>query len=192
MRSMMKDIVTLTLKDGTQRANVRAVVDSRKIILNDVSIPISIGDRISRLLPSGREESLIVTDYHLHKGGRAIPDFYEITYEREELRTHQPQPRSVSVHVEGSPQARVTLNAADQSVNVISSEADNTFEQVRNLLRESIADVTTLDVLLSKVDDMERSQGTDDFKTAYKDFVSAAADHITILAPVLPMLAAIL
>ena len=39
---------------------------------------------------------------------------------------------------------------------------------------------------------MERNQGTDDFTRAYKDFLATAADHISILAPVLPALASLL
>ena len=192
MRSLMKDTVTVKQKDGNRRENVRALVDSKRIFINDVTIPLSIGDSIARMLPSGQEEKFIVTDFHLYRGGRAIPDYYEISYEREELRQHHPQPPSVSVHMASSPQARVTLNAADQSINVINNQSEATFEQLRALIAESITDVGTRDLLLKKVDEMESSRESGAFMTSYKEFISAAADHITILAPFLPMLSAML
>ena len=192
MRNFMRDIVAVKHRDGTNSDNIRALVDSNKIFINDVTIPISIGDRITRELPSGQEETFIVTDYHLYSGSRTIRDFYEISYEREELRTHHAQQRSVNVNVEGSPQARVTLNATDQSVNVISNQNEVIFEQLRALLEESIADMEIRNLLLEKVDEMERSRGSGSFTMAYKEFISAAADHMTILAPLLPMLSAML
>ena len=192
MRNMLKDVVTITYSDGTKREEIRALVDSKTIFINDVTIPISIGDKITRTLPSGQEETFIVTNFHLQRGGRTIPDFYEISYRREELREHHPQPPAVSVHLEGSPQSRVNLNSPDQSINVINSEAEDTFNQVRDLLSESISDSATLELLLERVDVMERSQGTGGFTSAYREFVSAAADHMTVLAPVIPMLSAML
>ena len=192
MRNVMRDIVAVKHRDGTNHDNIRALVDSNKIFINDVTIPISIGDWITRKLPSGQEETYIVTDYHLYSGGHTIPDFYEISYEREELRTHRVQPRSVNVNVESSPQARVTLNSTDQSVNVIGNQNEEVFEQLRSLLADSITDADTRDLLLEKVDEMERSRGSDSFMTAYREFISAAADHMTILAPLVPMLSAML
>ena len=69
-------------------------VDGEIIVIDEVTIPVSIGDRIERKLASGQMEGLKVTDVHLQKGlggsrrRRGIPDFYEIEYEREGVQKH--------------------------------------------------------------------------------------------------------
>lgn len=46
--------------------------------------------------------------------------------------------------------------------------------------------------LTESVDSMEKSRGTGDFLGAYQKFMSVAADHLGVLAPFLPALAALL
>ena len=188
----MKDILTVIHQDGTRHENVRASVSPEVIVTNDATIPISVGDTIERQLPSRQIEELIVTDVHFQRGGRTIRDFYEIHYERQGSRRSQRQPSSVNVNVRGSPNTRVNLHSTDQSINIVNSQASATFEQIRDLLEDSVTDRDALEILLEKVNDMERSRGTSDFLRAYKDFVASAADHITVLSPVLPMLTAML
>ncbi len=192
MRSLMKDIVTVLHEDGSKHENVRASVQKGQIFINDVTIPLSIGDRIERELPSGQREVLLVTDFQVWKGNGGIRDFYEIDYRREGVQQHQLQPSSVNLQVSHSPQARVNLYSSDRSQNTISSQPEQLFSQLRDLLREFAADSPDLEVLLELVDDMERSRATGDFTRAYRDFVAAAADHISILVPVLPALTSLL
>ena len=192
MRNLMKDIVTVLHEDGSKHENVRASVQKQQIFIDDVTIPLSIGDKIERALPSGQREVLLITNFQMWKGIRRIRDYYEIDYRREGVRQHQRQPTNVNLHVSDSPQARVNLYSNDQSQNIINSQSEQLFSQLRELLKESIADSHDLKVLLERVDDMERNQGTDDFTRAYKDFLATAADHISILAPVLPALASLL
>ena len=192
MRNLMKDIVTVLHEDGSKHENVRASVQKQQIFIDDVTVPLSIGDKIERALPSGQREVLLITNFQMWKGIRRIRDYYEIDYRREGVRQHQRQPTNVNLHVSDSPQARVNLYSNDQSLNIINSQSEQLFSQLRELLKESIADSHDLEVLLERVDDMERNQGTDDFTRAYKDFLATAADHISILAPVLPALASLL
>ena len=192
MRNLMKDIVTVLHEDGSKQENVRASVQKQQIFIDDVTIPLSIGDKIERALPSGQREVLLITNFQMWKGIRRIRDYYEIDYRREGVRQHQRQPTNVNLHVSDSPQARVNLYSNDQSQNIINSQSEQLFSQLRELLKESIADSHDLEVLLERVDDMESNQGTDDFTRAYKDFLATAADHISILAPVLPALASLL
>ena len=57
---------------------------------------------------------------------------------------------------------------------------------------ESLVDSPDLETLLTKLGDMEQSLEKGEFKTAYKEFVAAAANHMTILGPFLPGLAQLL
>ena len=192
MRELMNDIVTVLHADGSKHENIRASVQKEQVFIDDATIPLSVGDRIERTLPSGQKEVLLVTDSQLWKGSGGIPDYYEIDYRREGVQQHQHQPTSVNLQVSDSPQARVNLYSNDQSQNIIGSQSEQLFSQLRDLLSESITDSPELEELLERVDDMERSRATGDFARAYRDFVAAAADHIAILAPVLPALTSLL
>ena len=192
MRNLMNDVVTVMHIDGTKQEDIRASVQEEQIIIDDATVPIFVGDRIERRLPSGQEEVLIVTKVHLWRGTSRIPDFYKISYEREGNQHRHSQPTTVNVNVSDSPQARINLNSTDQSTNTIHQQAEEVFSQIRRLLSESITDSPDLDLLLERVKDMESSIGSDDFTKAYKDFLATAANHMTVLAPVLPVLAALL
>lgn len=189
---MMNDIIAVTNKDGSTHEDIRASVQGKQIITFDVTVPLSAGDKIERKLPSGQTEILIVTDVHLAKGLHSIPDSYKIKYEREGALQRSTQPTTVNVKVSDSPQTRVNLNAADNSTNTINTSATNVFSQIRDLLGKSVDDAEELELLLERVNDMEHSLGSSNFIEAYKDFIAAAAAHMTILAPLLPPLTSLL
>lgn len=190
--NMMNDIITFIHKDGSKHEDIRASVQGNQIITFDVTVPLSTGDKIKRELPSGLTEVLIVTDVHLAKGLHSIPDSYKIKYEREGAPQRPIQPTTVNVNVSDSPQTRVNLNSADNSTNAINTQAVNVFSQIRELLRESVADSEELDLLLERVDDMERSQGSGSFISAYQEFIAAAGAHMTVIAPMIPALTTML
>ena len=189
---MMNDIITVIHKDGSKHEDIRASVQEKKIITFDVTVPLAAGDKIERELPSGLTEVLIVTDVHLSKGLRRIPDSFTIKYEREGALQRPIQPTTVNVKVSDSPQTRVNLNSADNSTNAINTQAVNVFSQIRDLLGNSVDNAEELALLLERVDDMENSVGSSNFIRAYQDFIAAAAAHMTILAPLLPPLTSLL
>ena len=192
MRNLLNDKIAILKKDGSRHENVRASVQPKQIFINDATIPIAIGDRIERRLPSGQLEAFVIKDVHLWQGGGSIPSFYEITYEREGAQQPHPQRDRLNLHISNSPQARINLHSSDQSVNVSNHQPDAIFTEIRKCLLESLVDSPDLETLLKRVGDMEQSLEKGDFKTAYKEFVAAAANHMTILAPFLPGLVQLL
>ena len=189
VRDLMNDIVTVVHKGGSKYEDIPASVQKGRIFIDDVTVPLSIGDRIERKLPSGQSEILVVTNVQLWTGNFGIADYYQIDYRREGVQEGQP---ATVVHVSDSPQTRVNLYSTDQSKNIINGQTEQVYSRIRELLTGALLDSHELEVLLERVDDMERNQGTDDFTRAYKDFLATAADHISILAPVLPALASLL
>ena len=77
--------------------------------------------------------------------------------------------------------------------NNVSQKLQNTssvFVQLKEVIRN--AGVQEPARLLNAVDEMEKAQGKGGFADAYKQFMAIAADHVTLLAPYLPALAAML
>ena len=192
-RSLYGDRITVIDRDGKRYENLPAVVDARMIITQQAKVPIESGDSIERKLPNGRTERLTVINAQYHIGrGTSIPDFYEITYEREGAHSQRSKPQPISVQISDSPHSHVNIDSEDHSINISNSNGDAIFEEIRELLEEAVADASELELLLEKVDEMERSKQTGDFKQAYVGFMSAAANHMTVLAPILAPLASLL
>lgn len=189
---VMNDTIAIVLKNGDRYENIRAVVNPSNIICTEVTIPLAADDIIERSLPSGKTEILIVSDVHLTRGQGGIPDFYSIDYKRASARRHSDQSATVNVHIEGSPQSHVNVNSTDHSTNVIDSQSRDVFLEIRDLLKDAVSDSNELELLLERVADMENSVGSNKFVKAYQDFIDAAAAHMTVLAPALPLLAALL
>ena len=190
--AFLNDSVTILHNDGTRHENIPAMVERGKILLDDVSVPISVGERIERLLPSGQNETFSITDVQLTKGMGGIPDFYEIFVQREGARPSSRNQRSVNINVSGSPQAHVNLNSIDSSSNIVNIQASETFQKTRHLIETSVEDVEQRALLLQSVDEMAAAHQSGDFVARYKQFMGLAADHISVLAPIVPILASLL
>jgi hypothetical protein len=183
------DKITVVKKDGTRSRPVAASVQGEKVYTQAKDLDVEPGDMIVRKLPSGREERLTVIDpqYHQGPGGRLA--HWKILCEREGRL--EPQPSSVTYNVSG-PQARVNIGSVDQSSNVIAAEAGATFEELRALLRTHVDNAEELNRLVRKVDQLEAAHGTAKFGGLYSEFMPLAANHLTVLAPILPALAQLL
>ena len=191
MQDMMTDTVTVINKDGTRHGPIGASVQREKIYIFDANLPLSAGDLIERRLPSGQVEVLKSTYVHLWTGTGGIPSHYEIDYEHEGA-TRRSNSAAFNVHISQSPQAHINLNSTDKSTSVINGQTEDIFLQIRDLIRESLADSDDYNLLLEKVEDMERSRDSGDFIEAYKNFIAVAANHMTVFTPVLPILTAML
>ena len=190
MRDLLKDTVTI-INEGKRIEGVRASVQRDRIFISDVSIPIDVGDTIERTLANGRTEVLHVTNAHQWSGGSL--SHYEIEYERQGARAKQPQPSTVNVTVSESVQPHININSTDQSTSILYSQPDELFAEIRSLLRGSVNDVEELNQILLSVDDMENNRRTPhEYMRAYKEFLSVAANHLTILVPMFPSLADLL
>ena len=66
------------------------------------------------------------------------------------------------------------------------------FVNLKTAVENGIDDAEARDELLDKIASMKKTHGTPGFTEKYKDFVASAADHMTILAPLLPLLTALL
>ena len=98
------------------------------------------------------------------------------------------------VHIENSPQAHVNIGSTDRSSNTLSYQSDAVFEEIKELLRKNVDDVSELTRLLKGVEAMEHGleKGKGNFKEAYQNFITMAASHLTVLMPVMPYLASLL
>ncbi len=86
-------------------------------------------------------------------------------------------------------QNRTTVNGMDVSNNSLSMDV---FEQLESAVTNNIDNATDRDVLLELIKQMNERKGTAGFKEAYTNFLVSAANHMTVVAPFLPAIAAYL
>jgi hypothetical protein len=93
------------------------------------------------------------------------------------------------LHGHGS---RVNVNSSDTSINHVAVNSSQLFSGIRASISEGVADEGEKGELLARVNELEASADSPAFATRYTDFIAAAANHMTLLAPFFPALAEVL
>ncbi|AZS19181.1 hypothetical protein [Caulobacter sp. FWC26] len=86
--------------------------------------------------------------------------------------------------------ARLNQGSQDSSTNTIAGESQ-LFAEIEDAVT-GIKDAAAREQLIALTREMKASQGQPGFLSAYQRFVTAAADHMTVLTPFLPALAGLL
>lgn len=100
------------------------------------------------------------------------------------------QPTNITYNLSGTG-VRVNVNSTDSSINVISTEVSKVFSQVREAVGQ-IPDPTARLEIGRAVDEMEQAHGSSNFLQKYQAFIASAANHISLLAPIIPVITRLL
>jgi hypothetical protein len=79
----MTDTVSLIKKDGRRFDNILADVQPKTIFIDDASLPIEEGDRITRKLPNNLTESYLVLDRGYYASSGSIQAHYQVKVRKE-------------------------------------------------------------------------------------------------------------
>lgn len=173
----------LSIIDG-----VDALVQSTMVFIQDGSINIEEGDTIERLLPSGAKEQFLVVDRGFYKGMRGIPDHYQITVERQSTYTKISRGQVINQY-NISNADKVNIHSTDNSTTYkISANELSIMETVR-ALSKGLENETEI---IAAVDQMQDNVGKHGFAEKYNAFIQSVANHMTIFAPFIPALSALL
>ena len=185
----LADTVILRKPDGTEVTDIRASVQDGKISVFDVALRIEPDDRVVRLLPNGQMEEFIVEEANYRQAFHAIPAHWTILCRR----SNQPPvaPQSVTYHVSGA-NARINVQSHDNSTNISRPESPAVFLELQRAASAQITDEIERQRMLERIEELEGSHGTSAFLARYQGFVAAAANHMTIFAPLLPALTILL
>ena len=186
--SFANDHVTVTAADGTVvRERVAADVQTGMIFINDASVQIAPGYEISRTVPSGLTEVFVVVDPGFYAASHGMEAHYQIKVRRKEA-TQRP-PNVVTYNVTGA-NAKINIGSYDASHNLVfhPGYADELFASIRSAVDAGITDANQRQSVLDAVAAMEQSAGTPAFLERYTRFVGVVADHITLIAPLIPAL----
>jgi hypothetical protein len=80
--AVLNDVLTLQKADGRVFANIKAHVSPKGILIMDVQLPIEIGDKLIRTLPSGLRDEFIVDDPGYREAVMGIPAHFVVKAHR--------------------------------------------------------------------------------------------------------------
>ena len=185
---LLNDRVTLVKKDGTVfKRDVPASVQAKMILIHDATLPIETDDHILRTLPSKLDEDFVVTDATFYNAGSLT--HWEIKYRRSDAPLAPTQ--TIINHISGH-NARVNIGSTDNEVNQMIENSEKVFLELAEALRRNVAQDDARDRLLTLVEDMRNGASKGTLKEKYQEFITAAANHMTIVAPFLPALTQLL
>jgi hypothetical protein len=95
-----------------------------------------------------------------------------------------------NIHFHG-PNPRLNVNSTDNSTNIVSTTNDEVFVELSDKAN-SILDEKERERVLARIAEMQYAHKSGGFLAAYQHFISVAADHMTVFAPLLPALAQML
>ena len=192
MKSMLSPFpaenVKIIKKDLTVIEDVEALVDRNKIFIDDGSLDIEEGDIMERVLPSGAKEQYLVIDRGFYRGAHGIPDHYQISVEKQSTYTKTSRGQVINNY---------NITNADK-VNIHTNDNSTTYQITANDL-SIMETVRTLakgldneqEIILA-VDEMRNNVGKKSFTDKYNAFIQSVANHMTIFAPFIPALSALL
>ncbi|MDP2408854.1 MAG: hypothetical protein Q8M26_01045 [Pseudolabrys sp.] len=175
--------------DGFIRSVEKGTIDSKLAIIPNQNAIIFAGDEIRRTLPNGIEETFEVIDPVFYDGRRAIPAHFQVKISRKGS-FPAGTGGNFTFNVSGV-NARVNIGSHDSSQNIVGDKS--IFTDLKNAVQTGLAESEERSRLVLLIEKMEAKVGDrPGFISAYQDFISAAANHMTVVAPFLPAVAKLL
>ncbi|MDB5439957.1 MAG: hypothetical protein JWM33_2384 [Caulobacteraceae bacterium] len=113
------DDMEIVAPGGEIRGIVKAHFGGSVIVVPDQFADIRSDDEMRRKLPNGNDEVFVVTEAAFFKGA-VIPPHYQVKFRRAGSQPHH-QGGNFTLNLNG-PNARVSINSTDNSVNIVGEE----------------------------------------------------------------------
>lgn len=91
----------------------------------------------------------------------------------------------------GSINGKVNIHSTDNSTN-ITIDSSPVFSGLREAISQASIEASQKSALLESAERLQQSVGTGGFVQTYKSFMQAAANHMTVIAPFVPALTALI
>jgi hypothetical protein len=186
---MLTSEIRLIKPSGDVLGPFKAFVQDSEIYFFEVHHPVSTGDKIVRELPNGMKETYEVENAEYEKGlPPDLPPCYKLHVRKEDDQTRNKTLSSTNIFNVKGDFSRVNFQSLDNSVN-IQDRPETVFDQARQKLHAGIEDQVLLKELLEHLRLMEDARSQPKWAAAYSNFIEGVANHMTIIAPLLPALA---
>src|SRR5438309_1151355 len=135
LQPFMTEKVVLRRKNG-ERHEFKANVQPTKITMDQANLPVEEGDFIERALPNGKLETYLVMDRGFHAAFMGIPAHYQMKVRKESAIDSARKSAAQIYTISSSPNARITIQSTDNSVNIHSVTEQQLFLDMANAVKE--------------------------------------------------------
>ncbi len=187
------DIISLVKQSGARVEGIKANVQSSLIVIADESLPAEDGDFIERSLPNGYTERYLILDIGFHNSASRghVPNHFQMKVRKETSLLPGQTPSVVNTYNLHGSNTRVNIGSTDNSSNIVGTTNQALFADIRRAV-ETIEELPDRENLLPYVDELEAHQGSPTFLEKYQGFVTAGANHMTLIGPFIPALSRLL
>jgi len=192
LRQFMNEALILKKKGTGHIHHFKASVQPGLIVTDDASLPVEEGDSIERPLAAS-VETYTVIDRGYYAALHRVPAHYQMKVRKDTAESNRPRQTGAVTNIYNltGTQTRVNIQSSDSSVNISSITNEQLFTGIASEIRQHVADDGQRTEMLAKLDALKHA----DSKTVgerYRELISTAADHMNLLTPFMPALAALL
>jgi len=175
-----KEKVKLIKKNGQIINDILAIVQPKKIFIKDKTAPIEEGDFFEITLPSGIVQKKKVIDPG-YFGDH--PKFPAYQCEVENIKMENSKAKQSIYNISG-PNSRININSIDHSKNQVNLSEKDIFKE----LEKAIDRIENNQKIKENLNELRAHQKKESFTQKYKEFISACANHMSIISPFIPAL----
>lgn len=192
----MRDKVAIVKPDGQKLDNVPASVSSKGITTFDQrlisgELAVEEGDVVLRELPNGLTERYLIMETGYMPEFQGIDAHYSMKVRKETAISKEKASFVGNVFNLTGSNVRVNLNSTDNSVNLMKSQNEAVFTDLRQAILGGVEGELQAK-LLAGVTELEKAHQTPNFNVRFQEFMTVAANAITVVGPFLPALSKML
>ena len=191
--------LTLVKKSGEKIDKKISACVHKSIEIDDMSLDIEEGDYFIRTLPNNKQEILLITSCDFKKKFDIIPDHYSISYSKVNGMSTNQHAGTISNHGNtisiNAPNAeKIVLGSIDNSRSNDTYNSNTVYDNVTffEQLRNVASGLSDSETIINDINEMEKAQSTPSYKDKYLSFMQHAANHMTVFAPFMAVLASFL
>ncbi len=169
--------------------NVQANCQKEEIVILAGDWPLERGYHVLRERPGALFDDYEIDDPGFSPGLKNIPPHYLATFGKA---SGKPQTERSIVNILTGQNARINIDSVDKSHNIAAGGDVNFFQNARDTVLSQVPIEDDRDKLVELLSVLESQSGQTSFKETYVEFIAVAANHATVLAPIMVGLASML
>jgi len=175
----MTNKISLIKKNGERVDNIFALVQGKKILVDDISLKIKEGNKIQRVLPNGMEENYIITNikYSISELFQGMENVTIYVQKETQIDSYSHPNQQLNIYGNNS---QMNINSPNANLNTINITCTELFKKLKNVIEGKIVDENARSDLLNQVEELEKAKSEKSFSEKYTDFIASAANHATL------------
>lgn len=181
IKDMAKDKIIIQKQNGKIYECDNADIQKTKAFIFCGEIPLEEYDIIIHKIREGYEREYVVTNVGYYE--KTFGPHYQADIESKKVFDNKQNETLINDINVNANNSKVNINSIDNSINFIQIPFDEIYEKL-----EEIEDETVRYESIKCLKELEESNDGETYKNKYVEFIGILSDHMTIIAPFIPIL----